>query len=126
MNNVVDLTFILVVSIVISLSSYDGIVYVGQYGNSAFNYPSLQDCCYIGGHEKARHNLGVLEETDMDRRTKHLMIAASAGYDKSLEQCLRDGTVTNDDYRKTQEAFESSQAEMKSGQRTTAANVFQV
>lgn len=104
-----------------------GIAYLNGEGGLAINNEKAIHhfkIAAIGGHEKARHNLGVLEKTDRNRRAKHLMIAASAGYDKSLEQCLKDRILTNDEYRKTQDAFESSQAEMESDHRTSYSSSF--
>ena len=41
----------------------------------------------MGGHESARHILGILERNnDMNKAMKHFMIAARAGYDKSLKE----------------------------------------
>ena len=44
----------------------------------------------IGGHEGARHMLGVMEvkNDNVDRAMKHFLIAARAGEDKSLKEKL--------------------------------------
>ena len=41
-----------------------------------------------GGHEIARHNLGMMEKMtgNKEREMKHYMIAASAGFEMSLKE----------------------------------------
>ena len=79
----------------------------------------------IGGHERARHNLGAVEEdkSNMKRAMKHYMITARAGYHSSLN-AVRDGYkrghVTKDEYASTLRAHKDSQDEMKSEQRARA------
>ena len=57
----------------------------------------------IGGNPSARHNLGCTEEQcgRMDRASKHFIIAAKLGHDKSLK-CVKDhymfGYVSKDDF----------------------------
>ena len=82
----------------------------------------------IGGHEVARHNLGVIEKAigRMDRAMKHFMIAAKSGYDKCLKEIgtgYKSGHVTKDDYTKALRAYQVSVNEMKSDQRTKAAEI---
>ena len=57
----------------------------------------------IGGHPKARHNLGFVELINGRdaRAVKHLIIAANLGDDMSvdlLKLCYRDGLVSKDDF----------------------------
>ena len=79
----------------------------------------------IGGHEAARHNLGVLEINKGRKKIayKHFMIAARCGYNQSLE-CVKDGfirgIVTKDEYASTLRAYQCS-CEMKSDERAKAA-----
>ena len=82
----------------------------------------------IGGHEAARHNIGVMEinNGNMHRATKHFVIAARAGYDESLKKvgkAYKEGHVTKDDYAKTLRAYQVSVDEMKSYQRTKATDM---
>jgi len=77
----------------------------------------------IGGHELARHNLGVEEykSGNIARANKHFMISARSGYDKSLKEVgegYKAGQVTKDDYAKTLRAYQVSIDEMKSEGRT--------
>lgn len=81
----------------------------------------------IGGHETARDYLGVIEAKhgNMDRAMKHYMIAAKAGFDKSLKEVgegFKDGCVTKDDYANTLRAYQITVNDMKSVQRTTVKN----
>jgi len=80
----------------------------------------------IGGHESARHNLGVFEykHGDMDLAMKHFIIAAKSGLDESLKQVgqgYKRGFVTKDDYASALRAHKESLDEMKSEQRRRAA-----
>mmetsp|Transcript_24358 Transcript_24358/g.52525 ORF Transcript_24358/g.52525 Transcript_24358/m.52525 type:complete len:94 (-) Transcript_24358:85-366(-) len=80
----------------------------------------------MGGHETARHDLGMLEKKlgKMNRAMKHFMIAASAGNDESLKMIgegYKGGHVTKDEYEKTLHAYKDSEDEMKSDQRIKAA-----
>ena len=83
----------------------------------------------IGGHESARHILGVLERNnDMNKAMKHFMIAARAGYDKSLKEVgegYKKGLVTKDEYASVLRAHKDSRDEMKSEQRTKVAGKYQ-
>jgi len=76
----------------------------------------------IGGHERARHNLGVIEEQigNMDKAMKHYMIAAKAGLDMSLKAVgeeYKAGCVTKGEYTSVLREHKESQDEMKSEQR---------
>ena len=76
----------------------------------------------IGGHEKARYNLAAME-VNKDRSMKHLVIAATCGYEKSLKEVgkgYKAGLVTKDEYASTLRAYQVSADEMKSVQRTNA------
>ena len=80
----------------------------------------------MGGHVKARFNLGVLEKNagNMSRAVKHWMIAAGAGYDKSLKgihQLFTKGHVTKEDFEKALRAHKDAKDEMSSEQRDAAA-----
>ena len=80
----------------------------------------------MGGHEQARHFLGIEEVTKgQDKQAiKHFMIAARAGYNDSLKEVgigYKKGLVTKDEYESTLRAHKDSQDEMKSEQRTNAA-----
>ena len=57
----------------------------------------------IGGHPDARHNLGLMEETNgrVDRAAKHYIIAAKLGVGeslKSVKELYKDGHVNKDDF----------------------------
>ena len=82
----------------------------------------------IGGHERARDSLGMIEylQGNMNRATKHWMIAARAGYELSLQKVghgYRDGHVTKDEYASTLRSYQVSVDEMKSVQRERARNI---
>ena len=79
----------------------------------------------IGGHEYARYYLGVFEydNGDIDRSIKHYMMAARNGFDESLREvggAYKAGHITKDQYLATLCAYQDSQAEMRSEQRTKA------
>jgi len=79
----------------------------------------------IGGHEPARHILGMIEayNGNMDRAMKHYMIAARAGVDISLKEVgegYKTGLVTKDEYASILRAYQVSVDEVKSEQRTAA------
>ena len=97
----------------------------------------------IGGHERARYNLGLAElrngnadvarlfvitaragDANHRRAMKHFMIAARAGYDdalKGVREGYKVGFVTKDEYASTLRAHKDSQDEMKSEQREKAS-----
>ena len=82
----------------------------------------------IGGHERARDSLGMIEylQGNMDRATKHWMIAARAGFELSLQKVgegYKDGFVTKDEYASTLRAYQVSVDEMKSVQRERARTI---
>jgi len=83
----------------------------------------------VGGHEIARHSLGVIEgRGDITGQSmKHFMIAARAGYDESLKKVgegYKAGHVTKDEYACTLRAYQMSVDEMmKSEGRTIASKL---
>ena len=86
------------------------------------------DIAAMGGHLRARYNLGVLEGDigNHHRAAKHFMISASAGDDesvKAVQDGYRDGIVTKDDFEKTLRAHQKSKDEMKSEWRDHAEAV---
>ena len=82
----------------------------------------------MGGHVRARYNLGAMEGENGNhhRVMKHFIISADAGHDesvKAVQDGYRDGIVTKDDFEKTLRAHQKSQDEMKSEWRDHAAAV---
>ena len=80
----------------------------------------------IGGHAKARHNLGCIEfENDrMDRAVKHFIIAAKLGLDMSLEavkNLYKVGYVSKEDFAAALRGYQAAIEEMKSPQREEAS-----
>jgi len=80
----------------------------------------------IMGDEKARYNLGFMEEKagNMDRALKHYTIAARNGLSDSLEAIqlmYKDGRATKEDYTKALQAYQEYLGEIKSAQRDEAA-----
>ena len=79
----------------------------------------------MSGSVKARHNLGC-EEVDsgnIDRAYKHFLLAANAGFDKSLGRVKKgfmDGIVTKEEYANTLRAYQQRHDEMKSEDRDIA------
>ena len=82
----------------------------------------------IGGDEKARHNLGLIEayNRDYDRAMKHFMIAARSGNEESLKAVgagYKQKHVTKDEYAMTLRAHQHSCGEMKSEKRMKATKL---
>lgn len=82
----------------------------------------------IGGHEMARHILGLFEtkQRNIHLAMKHFMIAARCGFDKSLKKIgegYKAGHVTKDEYAKMLRAYQVSVDAMKSEERTKAVEV---
>ena len=79
----------------------------------------------MNGELLARHNLGCMEEdagNDL-RAYKHFIIAANAGYKKSLDKVkggYMEGHVTKNEYANTLRAYQSRKDEMKSDERDKA------
>ena len=83
----------------------------------------------VGGHETARHKLGLLEKCrgNMCRAMKHFMIAARSGYDESLKKVgegYKAGHVTKEDYASTLREYQYSVDEMKSEGRTKSIEFY--
>jgi len=81
----------------------------------------------MGGHENARHTLGTIEfnNGDIHKAMKHFMISAKCGYDKALKAVgfgYKAGHVTKDDYASTLRAHQQTANDMKSEQRSFAAD----
>ncbi len=83
----------------------------------------------IGGHFVARHLLGDSEITkngDIGRAVKLYIIAASLGYDVSLDalgKLYREGQVTKEDYAAVLRAHQAAVDATKSPQREAAESV---
>ena len=80
----------------------------------------------IGGHIKARHNLGCLEGKagNYRRAMKHFMISARGGCKEALEGVKRGfmkEVVTKNEYANTLRAYHERQKEMKSEERDMAS-----
>ena len=79
----------------------------------------------IGGHTRARHNLGIIEERNgrHDRGMKHLIIAAKLGDSKSvaaLKRGYRFGLVRKEDFASALRGHQAAVDETKSPQRDEA------
>jgi len=79
----------------------------------------------MGGSVYARNNLGLeeLKKGNIHRAMKHYMMAARAGYKKSLDivkECFIQGYVTKEEYADTLRAYQKRQNEMKSDERDKA------
>jgi TPR repeat protein len=79
----------------------------------------------IGGHPAARHNIGVLEETNgrFGRARKHWIIATNLGFNDSLKllrKLYADGHASKEDYADTLRAYQAAVDAMKSSERERA------
>jgi len=79
----------------------------------------------IGGHPKARYNLGCEENSNgrIDRAMKHWIIAATLGCDDTLDAlkvCFRGGLVTKEDFAAALRAHQAALEATKSPQREAA------
>jgi hypothetical protein len=79
----------------------------------------------IGGHPKARYNLGVKEDQNgrTGRAVKHWIIAATLGYDSSLDalkDSYKDGLVSKEDFAAALRAHQDTIEAAKSPQREAA------
>ena len=79
----------------------------------------------MNGHEKARHNLGIMEEHsgNMERAMKHYIIAAKRCFDPSLKEVeagYKAGHLTKEEYTSILNTFTQSLDEMKSDKREKA------
>jgi TPR repeat protein len=85
----------------------------------------------IGGHAKARYNLGNHEGRSgrVDRATKHYVIAAKLGLDVALErvkQGFMDGSVSKEDYATALRGHQAAVDATKSSQRDRAYAHFNI
>jgi len=76
----------------------------------------------IGGHPKARHNLGCTEGNNgrIDRAMKHFIIAANLGHDDALEEVKKGfqrGFVSKEDYAASLRGHQAAVDATKSKQR---------
>jgi TPR repeat protein len=83
----------------------------------------------IGGHVKARHNLGfeAFMNGKMDTAVKHWIIAAKLGHDDSLQRLkngFQIGTVSKDVFAAALRAHKAAVDAMKSPQREEAERVW--
>jgi len=108
----------------------DGIRGVESDKKKAKHYYEL---AAIGGDIHARHNLAGIEGQagNYDRAKKHLLIAARAGSEKSLDAVKEGFTkelMTKDEYANTLRAYHERQKEMRSDARdkAAAADMFQI
>ena len=79
----------------------------------------------IGGHPRARYNLGCLEEGTI--KVKHFIIAAKLGDDKSLgcvKDLYKDGFVSKEDFSAALRGHHAATIAMKSPQREEAAEFY--
>ncbi|KAK1733146.1 hypothetical protein QTG54_016123 [Skeletonema marinoi] len=79
----------------------------------------------IGGHAKARWNLGAVEKKNcrMGRAIKHMIIAAKLGHDDSLDALrngFRGGLVSKEDFASALRAHQAAVEATKSSQREAA------
>jgi tetratricopeptide (TPR) repeat protein len=83
----------------------------------------------IGGHPKARFNIGILERDSgrHDRAMKHFIIAANLGHDESLEMVKNGsglGFVRKEDYEGALRGHQAAVDATKSEQRDTAEEYY--
>ena len=79
----------------------------------------------IGGHVLARHNLAALEDErcNIERATKHLVIAANLGCDpsiKALKKYYSRGVISKEDFDSALRAYQVALGASKSPQRDAA------
>jgi hypothetical protein len=76
----------------------------------------------MGGHPKARHNLGCVEE-ETERAVKHLIIAANLGFEGSMKELwghYSAGDITKEDLESTLRTHKAAIDAMKSPEREAA------
>ena len=83
----------------------------------------------IGGHPKARYNLGGHEfiNGNAERMVKHLIIAATLGHDdaiKALIAAFKDGQISKETLASALRAHKAAVDATKSPQRVTAERIF--
>ena len=86
------------------------------------------DLAAIKGDVHARHNIGCVEgEAGNEHRAmKHFLLAAKAGYTKSLDSVkigFINGSVSKDDYSSALREYQKSTDEMKSDAREAVAEI---
>ncbi len=79
----------------------------------------------IGGHPKARHNLGCIEGNNgnTERSVKHFIIAANLGQEKSMKELWKHysaGNITKEELEATLRTHKAAIDELKSPQREAA------
>jgi TPR repeat protein len=85
----------------------------------------------IGGHPKARHNLGVHEVSvgRIERAVKHFIIAANNGHDdsmKALKELYAAGKVSREDFALSLRTHQAVTDATKSPQREAAEAAMQI
>jgi TPR repeat protein len=84
----------------------------------------------IGGHANARHNLGCIEEENgrRERATRHFIIAANLGFDRSLDALKNGyskGLVSKEDFASALRGYQAAVDAAKSPQRDEAEAALQ-
>ena len=85
----------------------------------------------IGGHPRARHNLGCFEADNgrYERAKKHLIINAKLGHDRSLK-CVKDlyakGHASKEDYAGALRAYQAAVDAAKSPEREEAEAYYKI
>ncbi len=84
----------------------------------------------IGGHPRARHNLGLVEKKNgrFERARKHFIIAANLGHDLSLKSLMKlyaNGKASKEDYADALRAYQVAVDAMKSSDREEAEAYFE-
>jgi tetratricopeptide (TPR) repeat protein len=79
----------------------------------------------IGGHHKARYDLGIVEWNNgrFERARKHFIIAANLGYNDSLQELRElyaEGHASKEDYASALRAYQAAVEETKSAERDKA------
>ena len=79
----------------------------------------------IGGHPKARHNLGCIEEQNgnMEKAVKHFIIAANHGYEESMKELWKHysaGNITKEDLEATLRTHKATLDATKNPEREAA------
>eukprot|EP00984_Skeletonema_dohrnii_P005265 scaffold1840_cov137-Skeletonema_dohrnii-CCMP3373.AAC.6 len=85
----------------------------------------------IGGHPRARNNLGCNEEEsgNIERAVKHWIIAANQGQDESIKNVMeyfKEGFVSKDDLAATLRAHQAAVDATKSPQREAAEAYYRI
>jgi len=85
----------------------------------------------IGGHPKARYNLGIEEGSNdnFERAVKHFIIAANQGHDDSIKPLMaayREGFVSKEDLAAALRAHQAAVDATKSPQRDAAEEYYRI